>query len=199
MKKVVITLFIILLISSGIFIFLSTKSKYKPKENEEIVNVDNDSTLEEEIKDELIDENTDDIAENSKDDIHVIDNSNKNNIQSNNNGNTNVVKDNKSANNKKETSTQSVQKQEENKHEETKKEEQPQVKETEWSKLGLTEEQYKNQPMYSWEDVDFNSLAECTNYGDNNPPYSTGEGSYDCNEVTSWTRTLGWDFVPHYR
>ena len=60
---------------------------------------------------------------------------------------------------------------------------------TPWEELGLTEEQYKNQPMYSWEEVDFKTKDECMNYGNEHAEYG-----FECSEVTSWTRSLGWDY-----
>lgn len=58
-----------------------------------------------------------------------------------------------------------------------------------WEELGLTEDQYKNQPMYSWEEVDFKTKEECMNYGNAHAEYG-----FECSEVTSWTRSLGWDY-----
>ena len=58
-----------------------------------------------------------------------------------------------------------------------------------WEELGLTEDQYKNQPMYSWEEVDFKTKDECMNYGNEHAEYG-----FECSEVTSWTRSLGWDY-----
>lgn len=58
-----------------------------------------------------------------------------------------------------------------------------------WEELGLTEDQYKNQPMYSWEEVDFKTKDECMNYGNEH-----AEFGFECSEVTSWTRSLGWDY-----
>ena len=58
-----------------------------------------------------------------------------------------------------------------------------------WEELGLTEDQYKNQPMYSWEQVDFKTKEECMNYGNEHAEYG-----FECSEVTSWTRSLGWDY-----
>lgn len=74
----------------------------------------------------------------------------------------------------------------------------PKQEQKPWEKLGLTEDQYKNQPMYSWEKVDFKTREECINYGNTHAPFSTGEGGYECSEVTSYTRTLGWDWEPRY-
>lgn len=58
-----------------------------------------------------------------------------------------------------------------------------------WEELELTEDQYKNQPMYSWEEVDFKTKDECMNYGNEHAEYG-----FECSEVTSWTRSLGWDY-----
>ena len=58
-----------------------------------------------------------------------------------------------------------------------------------WEELGLTEDQYKNQPMYSWEEVDFKTKDECMNYGNEHAEYG-----FECSEVTSWTRSLVWDY-----
>ena len=58
-----------------------------------------------------------------------------------------------------------------------------------WEELGLTEDQYKNQPMYSWEEVDFKTKDECMNYGNEHAEYG-----FECSEVTSWTRSLRWDY-----
>ena len=68
--------------------------------------------------------------------------------------------------------------------------EQPQVQEPvrnsgPWDAWGMTEDQYYNQPMHSWERVDFGSMNECLNYGDNYAPYLNGEVLYNCREVTS--------------
>ena len=72
----------------------------------------------------------------------------------------------------------------------TKQEEKPVVVQKQpWEELGLTEDQYKNQPMYSWEEVDFKTKDECMNYGNEHAEYG-----FECSEVTSWTRSLGWDY-----
>ena len=54
-----------------------------------------------------------------------------------------------------------------------------------WEAWGMTEDQYYNQPMHSWERVDFYSMNECLNYGDNYAPYLNGEVLYNCREITS--------------
>ncbi len=54
-----------------------------------------------------------------------------------------------------------------------------------WESLGMTKDQYYNQPMYSWERVDFKSREECVTYGDKYEPYVNGEVLYNCRDVTS--------------
>ncbi len=54
-----------------------------------------------------------------------------------------------------------------------------------WEALGMTKDQYYNQPMYSWEKVDFNSYEECEAFGDTYPPAVNGEISYVCRDVKS--------------
>lgn len=54
-----------------------------------------------------------------------------------------------------------------------------------WEVLGMTKDQYYNQPMYSWERVDFDSYEECTEHGDSYPPAVNGEVSYICRDVKS--------------
>lgn len=67
---------------------------------------------------------------------------------------------------------------------------------TQWEKLNITEDQYYNSPMYSWEKVDFKTIEECTNYGDNYIPYINGEVLYNCHDVFSIAgRHLGVMFI----
>lgn len=54
-----------------------------------------------------------------------------------------------------------------------------------WESLGMTKDQYYNQPMYSWERVDFKNRAECEAHGDSYEPYLNGEVLYNCRDVTS--------------
>ena len=63
-----------------------------------------------------------------------------------------------------------------------------------WEVLGMTEYQYYNEPMYSWEKVDFpvskygsESAAReaCAQYGDKYEPYLNGEVAYHCTTVNT--------------
>lgn len=54
-----------------------------------------------------------------------------------------------------------------------------------WEALGMTKDQYYNQPMYSWERIDFKTRDECVTYGDSYEPYLSGEVLYNCRDVTS--------------
>ena len=68
------------------------------------------------------------------------------------------------------------------------------VKKPIWEQLGMTENHYYNEPMYSWERVDFasskygseaNTKKACLEYGDKYEPYINGEVSFNCSTVTS--------------
>ena len=113
----------------------------------------------------------------SKDSSTNTSSENKNNNSSNKvNNSNNTNNDNKNSNHE---SVNNV-----------KQEEKPVVVQKQpWEELGLTEDQYKNQPMYSWEEVDFKTKDECMNYGNEHAEYG-----FECSEVTSWTRSLGWDY-----
>lgn len=54
-----------------------------------------------------------------------------------------------------------------------------------WEQLGMTQDRYENQPRSDWMRVDFKTMEECANYGDNYKPYLDGEVSYTCRDVTS--------------
>ena len=63
-----------------------------------------------------------------------------------------------------------------------------------WDAFGMSEYDYYNKPMYSWERVDFpvskygseaNCRKACAEYGDNYEPYLNGEVLYSCSIVTS--------------
>ena len=54
-----------------------------------------------------------------------------------------------------------------------------------WEELGISEYDYYNKPMYSWEKIDFKSMNECLEYGDNYKPYLDGEVLYNCHDVLS--------------
>ena len=64
-----------------------------------------------------------------------------------------------------------------------------------WDILGITEDQYYNKPLYSWERVDFSTYEECANYGESYKPYLNGEELYHCSTVSSASgKNLGWMF-----
>ena len=61
-----------------------------------------------------------------------------------------------------------------------------------WEAFGMSEYDYYNKPMYSWERVDFSSMNECISYGESYGPYLNGEVLYNCRYVTSASgNTLG--------
>ncbi len=68
------------------------------------------------------------------------------------------------------------------------------TKENIWDKLGMTEDDYKNKPVYKWETVDFsvekygsekNTREACLQYGDTYEPYRIKEESFNCDSVFS--------------
>lgn len=146
-----------------------TSSQTMEKLEEKKENVENDNKSDNKSNNNVSNNST----QNTKD---VSKNSNKNvtnkNKQNNNSNNTQNNKSNNSNNNPTTVTPK----------EETKQK-------TPWEELGLTEDQYMNQPMYSWEEVDFKTKDECMNYGNEHAEYG-----FECSEVTSWTRSLGWDY-----
>lgn len=195
MKKIIILSSLILL-TVGIFAIY-----YFNDHKKEAKIIDNPIK---EVKEEKVNENDKSINEVINDDINdddsVVSSTAKSDKKVDNHDESNVV----NSQNKTEDVQVKINKpKEEPKQEEIQVQDTPVItqpkEQTPWEKLGLTEDQYKNKPIYAWEEVEYSTREECAAYGDTHPPYSTGEGSYDCNEVSSWTRSLGWDFVPHYR
>lgn len=82
---------------------------------------------------------------------------------------------------------------------------QPQITERHiWDELGISEYDYYNSPMSSWQTVDFsvsnygslsNAEDACRNYGLSYVPYLNGEESFNCDLVTSYSGNyLGYMF-----
>ncbi len=61
------------------------------------------------------------------------------------------------------------------------------IKKQIWEELGISEDDYYNKPMFSWEKVDFNTMNECREYGINYEPYLNGEVLFSCSIVTSFS------------
>ncbi len=206
MKKIIISLSIVSLISVSILglILLNNRNKNEFTMNDEnkneIVESNNSIKEEEEILDENITEDIENKSSGVEDNDSSIYNSNKNDMEINNASNSNVINNKKKEN---KTSTQVVSKSEpESKQEvkETNNEDNTSVnkeepkKQTPWEALGVSEYHYYNEPMYSWERVDFpvskygseaNCRKACAEYGDNYEPYKNGEVLYSCSIVTS--------------
>ncbi len=205
MKKIIISLSIVSLISVSILglILLNNRNKNELTMNDENKNEiveSNNSIEEEEILDENITEDIENKSSGVEDNNSSIYNSNKNDMEINSASNSNVINNKKKEN---KTSTQVVSKSsEENKVEvkENNNEENTSVnneepkKKTPWEALGVSEYHYYNEPMYSWERVDFpvskygseaNCRKACAEYGDNYEPYLNGEVLYSCSIVTS--------------
>jgi hypothetical protein len=193
-KKVIISIFAFIIISLSLVSILIIKNRRNTMTvNSNIIEDKPDSKVES-SDEQNVDEKTilNDTKIEKKEDVsknESINKSSTNNVEvsskNSNNGSNNAIDNNQ--NNKQSNSTINSSVVENNKEETGP-----------WTSMGLTKDQYENQPMYSWEHVDFATREECAKYGDNNPPYSTGEGSYECMEVTSWTRSLGWDYKASY-
>ena len=206
MKKSILFISIISLISVSIVALILFINRNKNEltindgSNNEIIE-SNSSIEEEEILDENITEIIEDNASGVQDNDSSIHNSNKNDLESNSASNSNVIKESKTK--EKKTSSQTVSKSEpESKQEvkETNNEDNTSVnkeepkKQTPWEALEVSEYHYYNEPMYSWERVDFpvskygseaNCRKACAEYGDNYEPYKNGEVLYSCSIVTS--------------
>src|SRR5574344_1046035 len=188
-KKVIISIFAFIIISLSLVSILIIKNRrntmtvnsniIEDKPDSKVESSDEQNKKEKTILNDTKIEKKEDVSKNES-----INKSSTNNVEvsskNSNNGSNNAIDNNQNKKQSNSTINSSVG---ENNKEET----------GPWTSMGLTKDQYENQPMYSWEHVDFATREECAKYGDNNPPYSTGEGSYECTEVTSWTRSLGWD------
>ena len=206
MKKVLISLSVISLISVTVLVFILSIDRNKVEltvndENEnQIIESNNSIEEEEEILDENITEDIENKSSGVEDNDSSIYNSNKNDMEINSASNSNVINNKKKEN---KTSTQVVSKSESESKQEVKEnnnedntsvnKEEPK-KQTPWEALGVSEYHYYNEPMYSWERVDFpvskygseaNCRKACAEYGDNYEPYKNGEVLYSCSIVTS--------------
>ena len=106
----------------------------------------------------------------------------KKNIETTNQ-NTNTSNNSSTTNNN--TSTNSSEPQNQGVNENTVTPTEPTNTTHEWDAWGMTEDEYYNKPMFSWEHVDFNTMNECLSYGDKYEPYLNGEVLYSCDIVTS--------------
>ena len=196
MKKIIlISLSVSLIICLSLVIYSNKVNKDLKIKETNVINI------EEEKENEIISESVDDNTSGVEDDNSSIYNSNKNDMESDNASNSNVIK--KEKKEEKKTSTQVVSKSNEENKKEVKIDnsenntspgsEEPK-KQTPWEALGVSEYHYYNEPMYSWERVDFpiskygseaNCRKACAEYGDNYEPYLNGEVLYSCSIVTS--------------
>ena len=205
-KKILITIIalisIILLVVVGIYIFknkdTSTNKNNEVKEtlkeenqNNSEINVDKNEEQNDEEIEESDDKDDEDVESNSNDVDNSIKENNSNNEVSTPN------KDNSNNNNTNQNNNVS-----DNTTDDSPKEQTP------WEKLGITEYEYYNTPVWSWQNVDFgvdlegdkyganetDCLSKCQQYGD---VYlsQNNNGGYNCDDVLSYSgRYLGIDF-----
>ena len=203
-KKILITIItlisIILLVVVGIYIFkVRDTSTNKNNEVKETLKEENQNNSEidvdknDEQNDEEIEESNDKENENVESNSNDVDNSIKENDS--NNGNSTPNKDNSNNNTNNNNQSNST-------PDDTPKEQTP------WEKLGITEYEYYNTPVWSWQNVDFgvdlegdkycanetDCLSKCQKYGDEYLSQNNN-GGYNCDDVLSYSgRYLGVDF-----
>ena len=202
--KVIIPIVIVITIVTIIGIFLSTYDNKQLENNkesqtsnqiEEIINeeeleVEGQGYVEEKENEVQVDTSNDSSSSTTKKKEEV-----KKNVESNKSNNRNTTTN--SGNSSNNTSSNIQSNQESNNNSNTNVVEQPKEepkKKTPWETLGVSEYHYYNEPMYSWERVDFpvskygseaNCRKACTEYGDHYEPYLNGEVLYSCSIVTS--------------
>ena len=177
MKKIIVLIISTILISS--FIFYNNIIKHDSNKD----NKSNDIVEVKPIKQEEIKEKP--IVKEEKEKVEQETKIDKQETKTKTETNNKEIKENKTNNSSTSRPVTNVEHKEEQKQEEKT----VVVQKQPWEELGLTEDQYKNQPMYSWEEVDFKTKEECINYGNEHAEYG-----FECSEVTSWTRSLGWDY-----
>ena len=185
MKKVIISLIILFLISSGFFtykfIFMRNKDEKKSANDTEIIESKSDSKNMEVKEDEPI-------TEDNKDNNDVTTNDNTNdsrtsssNMESNSVPSSNVVKENKTINNNKEEPKQeSTQVQQPTPQPEP---EQPTHEPTAWESLGISEYDYYHKPMWSWARVDYPTHEACIEAGNQLDDII----SFSCTNINSYS------------
>ena len=209
-KKILITIIalisIILLVVVGIYIFknkdTSTNKNNEVKETLKEENQNNSETdvdKNEEQNEEEIEESTDEEDGNVESNSNDVDNSIKENNSNNEESNTN--NDNSSNNNTNQSQNNN------NNLNNTTPNDTPK-EQTAWEKLGITEYEYYNTPVWSWQNVDFgvdlkgdkycanetDCLSKCQKYGDDYLSQNHN-GGYRCDDVLSYSgRYLGIDF-----
>lgn len=185
MKKVIITIIILFLISSGFFtykfIFMRNKDEKKSANDAEIIESKSDSKNMEVKEDEPI-------TEDNKDNNDVTTNDNTNdsrtsssNMESNSVPSSNVVKENKTTNNNNEEPKQeSTQVQQPTPQPEP---EQPTHEPTAWESLGISEYDYYHKPMWSWARVDYPTHEACIEAGNQLDDII----SFSCTNINSYS------------
>lgn len=151
MKKIIIFSSIILIILIVFLIFPKKENKeeihYKNQETIEVKDIEEQKIMEE-IENESITNNIENDNEDIKSNRNDVHSTNKSNMEIDYPNNSNVVKNNsKELESKKEESI-TIQPVEEIKE--------PQKEETTWEKLGISEDDYYNKPMWNWAKIDFN-------------------------------------------
>ena len=204
MPLVIVVIVVLVLIASISIFFLNTREtkesemlnpkikenikyeeeKIKEEEVEEIIDeedsINNDISTDSLVDDSSSNSNSDNSTSSSNESNSNYENNN--NVEQNNNNNNNNNEYNSSPNNSSK-------------------------EQTEWEKMGISEYDYYNSPVWSWQVVDFginldgnkkcsnesDCLAKCQSYGDEY--IKTYSGGYKCTNVFSYSgKYLGEDF-----
>jgi len=206
MKKKNLFIFIVLILITLVIGVILFNLYFTDKKTSNEINIEKDE------RESIPIDNPNDIKENFTVEVEEDNNINEENsvtenITSNNINSSISVDKNDNKNDTKETSKNSTNKGKTNKNEDSKvveenkendnnsttnetksddnKDNDDSEKQEIWEALGMTKDQYYNEPLFSWERVDFKTMAECLNYGDNYEPYLNGEVLYNCRDVVS--------------
>ena len=203
-NKVIISIVVVVTVATIVGIFISSYDNKQHVDNKEsqTSNQIKEITKEEDLEVEgqgYVGENENEVQVDTSNDSSSSTTEKKEEVKKNdkssksNNRNTTTNNGNNSNN----TSNSVQSNQESNNNTNTNVVEQPKEepkKQTPWEALGVSEYHYYNEPMYSWEEVDFpvskygseaNCRKACTEYGDHYEPYLNGEVLYSCSIVTS--------------
>ena len=193
-KKIVFSIIIILILSISGLIWYKYNSGVEPKSNTQKSNTLNFGTITSKVTKKIDEVNTE--VNNSKSDKKE-----EKKINQSNETNTNIEDKKDENNNYYESNNQSNATYEEPVYTNP----EPQVTERHiWDELGISEYDYYNSPMSSWQTVnfkvsDYGSLeeaeSECKKAGLEYEPYINGEESFNCDLVTSYSGNyLGYMF-----
>ena len=157
MKKIIITVVVLVLISIGIIscLYINNRNKESKLLNQEETSNEVIKDIDEKEEDKENEPISEDIKNDTNDNKNITNNdvnTNKSNMENDSSSNSNVIN-----NNKKNNVTQVKEEKHETVKETVVQETQPEPKKepTPWESLGISEYDYYNKPMWSWARVDY--------------------------------------------